>query len=88
MKEQLINFIKNNSLNFNTTGSGLNSACVIICGYALHLGATVHEITKAIEYLFPESDFLGELGRVFDYAEHNKYGSWWSNPEAKKMYKF
>jgi hypothetical protein len=89
MKEKLIKFIKDNELNFNTSGSGLNSACVIISGYALHLGAiNTSEIVGAILQLFPEADFEDELNRVFDYASDNNYEKFWSLPKAKEMYKF
>ena len=91
MKEQLVNFIKNNELNFNTTGSGLNSTCVIISGYGLHLGVGNTGIIKeAINELFPKSvgNYEKELERVFNYANTSGYGNWWSKPEAKKMYKF
>jgi hypothetical protein len=88
MKEKLIKFIKDNELNFNTSGSGLNSACVIISGYALFIKASLDDITEAVEELFPESDFCDELSRVFDYASDNNYEKFWSLPKAKEMYKF
>jgi len=88
MKEKLIKFIKDNKLNFDTSGSGLNSVCVIISGYALFIEASLDDITEAVEELFPESVFVDELSRVFDYAEDNNYGNWWKLPKAKEMYKF
>jgi len=89
MKEQLKKFIKDNELNFNTSGSGLNGACVIISGYALYLGAIdTSEIEEAILEVFPEADFLEELDRVFNYASDNNYEKFWSLPKAKEMYKF
>jgi hypothetical protein len=88
MKEKLIKFIKDNKLNFDTSGSGLNSACVIISGYALFIEASLDDITEAVEELFPESVFVDELSRVFDYAEDNNYEKFWSLPKAKEMYKF
>jgi hypothetical protein len=87
-KKKLIEFIKNNSLNFNTSGSGLNSACVIISGYALYIDALEVEIGEAIEELFPKADYKEELDRVFDFALRNNYGAWWITEEAEKMYKF
>ena len=91
MKQKLVEFIENNSLNFNTTGSGLNSACVIISGYALYLGAkNTESIKEAIGEVFPKSigNFEKELERVFEYAENNSYGSYWKTTEANLIYKF
>jgi hypothetical protein len=88
MKEQLIKFIKDNSLNFNSSGSGLNSACVIISGYALYIGSDKIYIEEAIEELFPKADYKSELNKVFEFAQRNNYGTWWSNKVAKKLYKF
>jgi hypothetical protein len=89
MKEKLIKFIKDNELNFNTSGSGLNSACVIISGYALHLGVTnATDIETAILDMFPKFSGFDELERVFNYASDNNYGKFWSLPKAKEMYKF
>ena len=88
MKEKLIKFIKDNKLNFNTSGSGLNSACVIISGYALFIKANIDEIAEAIDDLFPESYYEDELSRVFKYASNNHYERFWDLPKAKEMYKF
>jgi hypothetical protein len=81
-------FIVDNDLDFESTDSGLNANCVVLAGYALHLGMDDFE-----EELLPEvSDFsdeaLEELERVFDYARVNNYGAWWSRSVAKKMYTF
>lgn len=89
MKEKLISFIKNNQLNFNTTGSGLNSACVIISGYSLSIeNSDVTLIVDSILEVFPQFDKQDELEKVFNFAERNNYEKWWSYPEAKKMYQF
>lgn len=91
MKQKLVEFIENNSLNFNTSGSGLNSACVIISGYALYLRIESTEVIKeAIGEVFPKSigNFEKELDRVFEYAQNNNYGSYWKTTEAGLIYKF
>ena len=91
MKEQLIEFIENNKLNFNTSGSGLNSACCILSGYALYLGAVNPTALKeAVQELFPKSvgKFEKELERVFYYAEDNEYHKFWKTTDAKLQYVF
>lgn len=90
MKEKLIEFIENNELNFNSSGSGLNSVCAIISGYALHLGVSNTGVIKeAIGELFPKSigKFEKELERVFEYAENHSYGDNWKD-EYGLMYKY
>lgn len=90
MNTKLIKFIKNNNLDFNGSGSGLNSDCTIISGYALHLGIDSPDIViKAIKTINTEaSKFKPELERVFVYARNNNYGDYWDSDEAKSMYKF
>lgn len=90
MSTKLVNFINDNGLNFSDSGSGLNSDCTIISGYALHLGITSpRTIVKAIKKANPSArKFTAELKRVFEYAEENNYGYWWDSDAAKLMYKF
>ena len=91
MKDRIKEFIENNKLNFNASGSGLNSSCVIISGYALFLDAiNPQAIKEAVGELFPEAvgNFEKELERVFDYCDNNLYGRYWETAEAKLMYKF
>jgi len=91
--EKIVKFIKENKLDLTAgAGSDLNSACVILAGYALHLGI-VDELTlnKYVEeslgggtpYTYDE-----EIHKVFEFAKNNNYGGWWAFAEAKKMYKF
>ncbi len=91
MKQDLINFIIENNLNFNGSGSGLNGMCVVISGYALHLGVKDNGvIEEAINEVFPkaEGNYEKELERVFAYAEYNSYGKYWKTEDAKLMYTF
>ena len=89
--KDLVNFIIENSLNFNGSGSGLNGMCVVLAGYALHLGYTNTEgLKEAINEVFPKAvgNYEKELERVFTYADDNNYGKYWKTEDAKLMYKF
>ena len=96
--EKLIQFIKDNKLNFNVAGSGLNSVVVTLCGYALYVDDDEGEldssdVINAIDKSFQKiptfrSDYVDEVNRVFPFAESNYYGVWWKNPMAKREYKF
>ena len=90
-QEEIIKkFIIDNKLTFSDTGSGLNSECCIIAGYADYLSVTDYEpVLDAINSTCPDaSDFIDELERVMDYAWENNYGNFWNTAEAKKQYKF
>ncbi len=82
MEKIIEKFIKDNNLDFSETGSGLNSACTILSGYALYIGA---EEAGAIKKVLPEASHK-EFDRVFEYANYNNYGDYWTSEEAKKMY--
>lgn len=88
MKEKLKQFIKENDLNFNGSGSSLNGNCVVISGYALFIGAEYDEMLESIDEMFPEADYYDEILRVYTYAVDNNYGKYWSTEDAKKRYKF
>lgn len=94
MKEdtkELVNFIIENNLNFNGSGSNLNGMCVVLSGYALYRGYMNTEFLKeAINEVFPKAsgNYEKELERVFLYADNNDYGNYWKTEEAKLMYKF
>lgn len=91
MKDILIEFIEENNLNFNCSGSGLNSACTILSGYALYMGVLNPGVIKeAINQVFPKSvgKYEKELERVFEYAENNNYSGYWNTIPAKLQYKF
>jgi hypothetical protein len=96
MKEQLVKFIQENDLEFPNSGSGLNGACTVICGYADHLGAKRVDVERAIlvardipgEVALPSSVYK-EVKRVHDFAKTYQYSKWWTeNKSAKLLYKF
>ena len=89
-EEILKTFIRDNELTFSDTGSGLNSECCIIAGFADYIGVENYTpIVNAITEECPDaSDYQDELKRVVDYAWENNYGNFWNTPEAKKQYKF
>lgn len=93
-KKKLNKFIEDNALDFTGSGSGLNSSCVIICGYADFIGvddslevynAIIEESTIAKTKKAP---LLKEVKRVFDFTYAYNYGTWWKREIARKMYKF
>lgn len=81
-------FIVDNDLDFESTDSGLNANCVVLAGYALHLGIDDFETELLPEVEGLNNDALLELERVFNYARVNNYGAWWESPMAKRMYTF
>ena len=81
-------FIVDNDLDFESTDSGLNANCVVLAGYALHIGLEDFEDELLPELVHVSVDALEELERVFNYASANNYGAWWDTKHAKKMYKF
>tara|TARA_R110000782_G_scaffold113397_9_gene203419 strand:+ start:891 stop:1202 length:312 start_codon:yes stop_codon:yes gene_type:complete len=94
---KLTQFIVDNELNFDDTGSGLNGACVILCGYALHIDPEekidASDVVNAVDKSFIKipkgrDQYMNEIDRVFYYAENNNYGEWWKSPDASKQYKF
>lgn len=94
MKNTNINYISlfiiNNKLNFDDSGSALNSNCVIICGYALYIGANATQIIESLVALrFKVNRELElEITRVYTYAEKNMYEKFWNTEAAKKQYIF
>tara|TARA_R110000868_G_scaffold14426_4_gene67210 strand:+ start:25914 stop:26192 length:279 start_codon:yes stop_codon:yes gene_type:complete len=89
MKKVLIQFIKDNKLTFKGTGSSLNSDCVVLCGFALYIGATVENCRDAVPTKgINVTDVCAEIERVYDYAERNNYGDYWKNGVAKASFKY
>lgn len=80
-------FIVEKELDFNDSGSGLNSKCCEVSGYALHVGITDHnDVVQAIGRSFiviPSSSTImryeKEISRVFDYAKRHNYGEFYKN---------
>ena len=87
--ERLTKFIEDNKLDFDATGSSLNSAFVTLSGYSLFTGANEEEVRNVLEATESLTSMeLKEFDRVYDYSKKNNYGEWWKKEEAKKMYKF
>jgi riboflavin synthase len=92
MKETIEKFIRENELNFNSSGSGLNGAYTVVCGYADHVGASKKSVKEAViactgvTALGPESK--KELDKVYNFASTYNYGKWWTSLEASRTYKF
>lgn len=96
MKDKLVKFIEENGLEFPNSGSGLNGACTVLCGFADHLGTTRTDVEQAIliardvpgEVALPSTVYK-EVKRVHDFAKTYQYGKWWTdNADAKRLYKF
>lgn len=87
MEEKIEQFIKDNNLDLSLTGSGLNSVCTILSGYALYLKLELTDFSNILEKLYPGYDSR-EFDRVFHFAKRNHYEKFWMTPKAKKMYKF
>ncbi len=85
--EKLKKFIIDNNLKFEDSGSGLNSDCTILAGYACYLGFS-KEDTDTLSTLMPTLHAEKEFKKVFKYAFDNDYGKFWETEVAKKMYKF
>jgi uncharacterized protein YggL (DUF469 family) len=87
--ERLTKFIEDNKLDFDASGSSLNSAFVTLSGYSLFTGANEEEVRNVLEATESLTSMeLKEFDRVYDYSKKNNYGEWWKKEEAKKMYKF
>jgi len=87
--EKLQKFIADNKLDFDASGSSLNSAFVTLSGYSLFTGANEEEVRNVLEATESLTSMeLKEFDRVYDYSKKNNYGEWWKKEEAKKMYKF
>lgn len=92
MKDKILKFIKENELTFTGRGSGLNSSCTIICGYADYVGANQKVVEEAIKEHLGESrtssDLRRELNKVYNFAATYNYGKWWTSEEAIRTYRF
>ena len=92
MKDKLEKFIRENELNFNSSGSALNGAYTVLCGFADHVGASkkaVRDAVKAttgVETLPVNSK--KELDKIYKFTTTYNYGKWWQKPEAARIYKF
>lgn len=91
--EKVVTFIKNNSLLFGGAGSGLNSDCTVISGYALYIGINdPNELLKGIRKGLDRNRLTDvvntELRRVFNFAKDYNYGNWWNTPRAQSEWRF
>lgn len=86
--KKIEDFIQNNNLIFEE--GSRNSDSTIICGYTLHIGGSCEDINEAINNLdnegelTPDSGWGDELERVWDFAEENNYGKWWTPENIEK----
>lgn len=86
-KVEIVKFIEDNKLDFEQTGSGLNSACCIISGFALYKGVwDSDDVVTCIDKL--DLDGITELKRVFKFANSHDYERFWSTEQAKLEYVF
>jgi hypothetical protein len=83
--EQLDKFIKDNELKF--TEGRRNSDLVVLCGYALYIGADQDDVFIAIPEDVCDEELMNESDRVWEYAEANNYGNWWQIEANRKTYK-
>lgn len=88
MSNKIIKFIKDNKLDFESTGSGLNSNCTILSGYALHLDLSFEDLCDELAETPLSRNATEELERVFDYAKDHDYGEYWTSKDAKERYVF
>lgn len=79
-------FIKANNLTFNE--GERNTNVTILCGYALHMDKTVEDCKQAIPSKFVTGELNQEIERVYDYADCNDYGNYWTSDDAISRYKF
>lgn len=92
MKDQIVKFIEDNEIEFNTTDSGLNSAYTTVCGYADHVGASKKAVGDAVKDVVGVSRLpaasIKELDKVYAFTSRYNYGRWWTSTAAKSTYKF
>jgi hypothetical protein len=90
LKSFVISNFKHTLARLSSKGSGLNSACCAISGYALYLGYEDYDsLEKDLLAFLPSVDsrFYVELDRVFHPAKYDNYGKWWENEDNRKTYK-
>lgn len=81
-------FIRDNELDFSSTGSELNGNCTILAGFICYIIESSHEGEEIIENLHLSSKATTELERVFEYAWTNNYEDYWETEKAKLEYIF
>lgn len=87
IKAEITKFIEDNKLDFDQTGSGLNSACCILSGFALYKSVNdSDDLVTCIDKL--DLDGIRELEKVLDFADKHRYGEFWKTEQATKEYVF
>lgn len=87
-------FIQDNNLNLTDSGSGLNSTCCAIAGYALYANGDNNNYPQLLNDIQEDGLYIldynvsNELERVYDYAYQNNYAMWWETLEAQNKYIF
>lgn len=87
-------FIQDNNLSLDGSGSGLNSTCCIIAGYALYESGDTNDYEKLLKDIVEDEVYTltpeveKELERVYDFAYRSNYYSWWETLEAQNKYIF
>ena len=84
-------FIKDNDLNLEDTGSGFNSTCAILAGYACYLYEDIDpdRLFKEIEENKRHqltSWQKEELEKVYCFALDNSYERYWETADGQREY--
>lgn len=80
-------FIKENKIDFSV--GQRNSSCVVLVGYAQHLGLTESQLQEELKNESIKDSFIAEeVTRLFDYCKARNYKYFWDTPKAKELYKF
>jgi len=89
MNSILTDFVKNNDLNFDSTGSGLNSDCIILSGFCDYVGADLEDALAVFRGKNPNFVSIEkELRKTHKFAASKRYGKFWATEDAHKMYTF
>lgn len=87
-------FIKYNKLDLSDTGSGFNSTCTILAGYALYLNGDTDDSEQVLKDIQEDdlytltTDQAEEFEKVFNFAYENNYADFWNTTEAQSQYIF
>jgi len=87
-------FIADNNLSLDGSGSELNSTLCIISGYALYESRNNFNYSKLLKDIEEDglydltSGISYELERVYDYAYNHDYANWWKDEGAHSKYIF
>lgn len=92
---KIVEFTKNNNLEFESEDSNLNGNCTILAGFCCYLNEK-HDINlnenDIIDIVEEEQttthDFSSEFKKCYNFASSHSYENFWNTKEAHKMYKF